>query len=138
MGGAVLVASLAASTANLSSSAAPTNLVCATQVVATWTVARLANETIAVSVNAANIGAMGPAARAGYGGILLVGSTAPAHFAGIVATLQRETPEKYAMLIMTDDEGGGVKRLTNLLATASWAQTMGKNLTPTQITAAGR
>jgi beta-N-acetylhexosaminidase len=98
----------------------------------------LANETIAVSINAANIGALAPAARAGYGGILLVGSSAPAHFASIVATLQRETPERYAMLVMTDDEGGAVQRLTNLLVTAPWAQTMGKNLTPAQITAEGK
>jgi beta-N-acetylhexosaminidase len=138
MGGAAVVASLFVSPASATTSPATANLLCATQVVSTWSVARLANETIAVSVNAANIGAMGPAAHAGYGGIVLLGPTAPANFAAIVATLQRETPEKYAMLVMTDDEGGGVKRLTNLLTTAPWAQTIGKNLTPAQITAEGK
>jgi beta-N-acetylhexosaminidase len=54
-----------------------------------------------------------------------------------VATLQRETPDHEAMLVMTDQEGGGVERLTNLVATLPWAQTMGKNLTPAQITADG-
>jgi beta-N-acetylhexosaminidase len=98
----------------------------------------LANETITVSVNALDIGAMGPAARAGYGGLLLFGSTAPAKFAGIVATLQRETPEHYTMLVMTDQEGGGVERLTNLVAALPWAQTMGKNLTAAQITAVAK
>ncbi len=138
MSGALIVTSLVVGVTSTATSSVTTNLACATQIVSTWSPARLANETIAVSINAANIGAMGPAARAGYGGILLLGSTAPVHFTGIVATLQRETPEKYAMLVMTDEEGGGVKRLTNLLATAPWAQTMGKNLTPAQITAEGK
>jgi beta-N-acetylhexosaminidase len=80
---------------------------------------------------------MGPAARDGYGGILLFGTTAPANFAATAATLQRETPDHDSMLVMTDQEGGGVERLTNLVATLPWAQTMGKNLTPAQITAEG-
>lgn len=123
--------------ANAPASSAVSSLACATQVVATWPLARLANETISVSVNAENIGAMGPAARAGYGGLLLFGTTAPPQFAGIVATLQRETPDGYEMLVMTDQEGGGVERLTNLVATLPWAQTMGKNLTTAAITAEG-
>jgi beta-N-acetylhexosaminidase len=116
---------------------AAANLTCAEQIVSTWSVERLANETISVSIDGPQIGAMGPAARDGYGGILLFGTTAPANFAGTVATLQRETPDHDAMLIMTDQEGGGVERLTNLVATLPWAQTMGKNLTTAQITAEG-
>jgi len=119
------------------STATTTNLSCASQVVATWTLPRLANETIAVSVDALDIGAMGPAARDGYGGLLLFGPTAPAKFSAIVATLQRETPGLNAMLVMTDQEGGGVERLRNLVATLPWAQTMGKNLTAAEITAEG-
>lgn len=128
------MASLALGASSTSSSAV-SNLACASAVVSTWTLARQANETITVSVNALDIGAMAPAARAGYGGLLLFGTTAPAKFAGIVATLQRETPHRYTMLVMTDQEGGGVERLTNLVATLPWAQTMGKNLTAAQITA---
>jgi beta-N-acetylhexosaminidase len=123
---------IAAPTASSSST-----LACQSAVTSTWTTAQLANETIALSVNALNIGAMGPAAKAGYGGLLLLGTTAPAKFAAIVATLQKETPNKYAMLVMSDQEGGGVERLTNLVATLPWAQTMGKNLTAAQITTVG-
>jgi beta-N-acetylhexosaminidase len=113
------------------------NLLCAQQTVATWGVAQLANETISVSVEAPDIAAMAPAARAGYGGILLFGTTGPGNFAATVAQLQRETPNHHSMLVMTNQEGGGVERLTNLVATLPWAQTMGKNLTPVQITAEG-
>ena len=131
---ALAIASLVIGVSTTSSSAA-SNLACANSVVSTWPLTRQANETITVSVNALDIGAMGPAARVGYGGLLLFGSTAPAKFAGIVSTLQRETPEHYTMLVMTDQEGGGVERLTNLVAGLPWAQTMGKNLSAAQITA---
>jgi beta-N-acetylhexosaminidase len=138
MGGLVVLSSLALSGGATATSLAATNLSCASQVVSSWTPSQLANETITVTVNADNVGAMGPAARAGYGALLVVGADAPPRFAGIVATLQRETPDKYAMLIMANEEGGGVEVLTNLVATLPWAQTMGKNLTLTQITAEGK
>ena len=137
---AILVVLFAVAPSASSSTTPPASsleLACAARVVATWPLVRVANETVSVSVNALNIGAMGPAARAGYGGLLVFGTTAPAHFADSVATLQRESPERDTILVMTDEEGGGVARLTNLVATAPWAQTMGKNLTPAQITAEG-
>lgn len=130
--------SSASSTASTSDPGAAANLACATTIVASWSLARQANETIAISVNALDVGGMGPAARAGYGGILLFGTQAPAGFSGTVAALQRETPNKYAMLVMTDQEGGGVERLTNLVATLPWAQTMGKNLSASEITGEGK
>jgi len=114
------------------------NLACASQIVSTWSTTQLANEAIAIPVQATNIGALGPAARAGYGGILLFGSTAPASMPQVLATLQRERPGHYAWMVMTDEEGGGVERLTNLVGSFPWAQTMGKNLTVRQITAIAR
>jgi beta-N-acetylhexosaminidase len=106
--------------------------------VSTWTTAQLANETIAIPVEATNVGALAPAARAGYGGILLFGSTAPPSMPQVLATLQRERTGHYAWMVMTDEEGGGVERLTNLVGSFPWAQTMGKNLSAAQITAIAR
>src|SRR5665647_3507519 len=103
------------------------NLVCAQSIVATWSLTQLANETIVVPVNAMNIGSMGPEARAGFGGLLLIGATAPATLSAVLAKLQSLTPQKYSMMVMTDEEGGGVERLTNVVGTFPWAQTMGKN-----------
>jgi len=111
------------------------NLVCAQSIVATWSLTQLANETIVVPVNAMNIGSMGPEARAGFGGLLLLGATAPATLSAVLAKLQSLTPQKYSMMVMTDEEGGGVQRLTNVVGSFPWAQTMGRNLTPAQITA---
>ena len=112
----------------------PSNLACANRIVSTWTITQLANETIAIPVEATNIGALAPAARVGYGGILLFGATAPASMPQVLATLQRERPGHYAWMVMTDEEGGGVERLTNLVGSFPWAQTMGKNLNAPQIT----
>ncbi len=134
--GAVLLTGVLIASASASQSRdAITNLTCANQIVSTWTTTQLANETIAIPVEATNIGALAPAARAGYGGILLFGSTAPASMPQILATLQRERPGHYAWMVMTDEEGGGVERLTNLVGAFPWPQTMGKNLSAPRITA---
>ena len=135
---ATLVSIVVPGTATPVSAATTTsNLACAQSIVATWPLTQLANETIVVPVNAMNIGSMGPEARAGFGGLLLLGATAPATLSTVLAKLQSLTPEKYSMMVMTDEEGGGVERLTNVVGTFPWAQTMGKNLTPGQITSIG-
>jgi beta-N-acetylhexosaminidase len=41
-------------------------------------------------------------------------------------------------MVMTDEEGGGVERLTNVVGSFPWAQTMGKNLGRAQIRAIAR
>jgi beta-N-acetylhexosaminidase len=121
-----------------SATSAPSSVACATQVVSTWSVAQLAAETVVVSVNADNVAAMVPAAQAGFGGLLLFGSTAPADMSTLLARVQARTASHFPMLVMTDEEGGGVQRLTNLTGSLPWAQTMGKNLTPARIAAVGR
>jgi beta-N-acetylhexosaminidase len=120
--------------ANSESSANSTSqLACATQIVSTWPLRQIANETIVVPVYATNIGAMAPAARAGYGGLLLFGNVAPPPLAAIISTLQRERPMHYSMLVMTDEEGGGVMRLNNIVSAFPWAQIMGTNFSPARI-----
>jgi beta-N-acetylhexosaminidase len=110
---------------------------CALNYVSNWSVAQLANQTIVVPVSAANLGAMVPAAQAGYGGLLLFGSSAPVNMGETISRVQARTLDKYPMMIMTDEEGGGVQRLTNVIGSIPWAQTMGKNLTPSQIRGRG-
>ncbi len=112
-------------------------LACAQQLVANWSDVQLADEVVAVSMNAMNVGVLAPAARAGFGAILLFGNRAPASLAAILHTLQRERTDTVTTLVMTDAEGGGVERLSNVLAPIPWAQTMGKNLSDAQITAEG-
>jgi beta-N-acetylhexosaminidase len=55
-----------------------------------------------------------------------------------ISRVQARTLDKYPMLIMTDEEGGGVQRLTNVIGSVPWAKTMARNLSVRQITAEGR
>jgi len=137
-GSATSATSTTSSTPTTTPPGTQASLACAQKLVANWSVAKLANETIAVSMNAMNVGALGAAARAGFGAFLLLGSSAPAKLSGILSTLQRERRDTVRTLVMTDAEGGGVERLTNVLAKIPWAQTMGRNLSDAQITAEGR
>ncbi len=115
-----------------------TTVACARAEVATWSLVDQADETIAVPVDAADLGAMAPAAREGFGALLLVGATAPASTGRVVARLQSLTPHHSTILVMTDEEGGGVARLTNLVSPPPWAQTMGRHLRASQIEDVGR
>ena len=112
-------------------------LACASQIVSTWPLARQAAETIVVPVDAMHLGAMVPAARAGYGGLLLLGSTGSTVMVRTLRALQRMTPSHFPMMVMTDEEGGGVRRLQNLVAPFPWPQDMGRTMTPTRIAAVG-
>ena len=102
-----------------------------------WGLTRLADEVVAVSIDAAHIGAVGAAAHAGFGALLVFGSRAPAAFSTVVARLQSTTPGGLAMLVMADEEGGGVARLSNRVAVPPWAKSMGANWDPSRIRLAG-
>lgn len=122
----------------VSSTVTSTSLSCAEAVVANWTVPALAAETIVVPVDVTQISTMAPAARDGFGGVLLFGDRAPANFAARLSAVQAASATGYPLLVMTDEEGGGVWRLANLVPAIPWAQTMGRTLTPQQITALAR
>jgi len=117
------------------STASPQNLSCAQAVVTTWSLPALAAETIVVPVDATAVATMVPAAKDGFGGIIFFGSTAPTTLAATLARVQSASANGFPLLVMTDEEGGGVWRLANLVPGIPWAQTMGRTLTPDQITA---
>lgn len=120
------------------SSATPQNLSCAQAIVTKWSLPALAAETIVVPVNATAVATMVPAARDGFGGLILFGSSAPASLGATLARVQAASANGYPLLVMTDEEGGGVWRLANLVPSIPWAQTMGRTLSPDQITAVAR
>lgn len=99
-----------------------------------WPITQLVNQTIVVSVQASDVGAMPPAALADYGGILLFGTTAPANIGARLSSLRAMVPNGLGLLVMTDEEGGGVERLTNVLGSLPWAKQMAQTLSPSAIT----
>jgi len=78
------------------------------------------------------------AAQQGFGGLLLFGTAAPTTLVSTLTMLPNESPDHEPLLVMGDEEGGGVDRLPSLIGSWPWAQVMGATFSPTQITAEGR
>jgi len=121
------------------SAATPTtsNLACATRVVSTWSLTRVARETVVVSAQASSLASLTSSAAQGYGGFLLFGSLAPATLPVTLASLRGLEPDRLVPMVMTDDEGGGIIRFPNLVGHWPWAQVMGSTMTPARIVAQG-
>lgn len=102
---------------------------------ASWSLARLAAETVIVPAEESDLATAGGAVAAGAGGLVLFGSAAPADLGQQVAALDRLVPGGLGLLVMTDEEGGGVQRMANLVGNLPWPSYMGANWSTAEITA---
>ncbi len=107
-------------------------------VLSSWPLARLANQTIVVPAQETQLASLVPAARAGYGGVILFGTSAPSGIALQLERLRGDVPGRAGLLVMTDEEGGGVQRMANLVGSIPWAARMGATMTPAEIGALAR
>jgi beta-N-acetylhexosaminidase len=131
-----LAAAALVATTNVASARAPltpaTTCTDAT-VMATWALPSVIHELIVIPVNAPALAMAGAAGTGGYGGIILFGNTGPENFAALIMRLRASVPEKAGLWVMSDEEGGGVWRLANLLTPLPWARALSAK-TPAQIT----
>jgi beta-N-acetylhexosaminidase len=97
-------------------------------VVSTWPLERRAAQLIVVPVDERAVASALPAVRDGAGGVILFGPSAPADLAQQVAALKAQAPGGIAPFVMTDEEGGGVQRLANLVGDISWPRVMAASL----------
>ena len=105
--------------------AAPTAPPCdPATVLAGWPSVRLAEQTIVVPVDEGDVGAVRAEVTAGAGGVSLFGGTAPATLAAQLASLTAAAPGGIAPLVMTDEEGGAVQRMANLVGSVPSARAM--------------
>ena len=100
----------------------------------TWSSRALVNETIVVPYNALDFSTAANAVAEGYGGIILFGSKGASNLRAILTSLRHLVPRHAGLLVMTDDEGGGVWRLANLTTPLPWARSLA-SMTPSQIDA---
>lgn len=121
-----------AATAKLRPAAATTTCTNKTKL-ATWSTRRLALLTVAVPASETSVASVQSEVSAGVGGVLLFGSKAPLDLGAQLAALQTHVPHDRGLLVMTDEEGGGVQRMANLVGSLPWAAWMGDNWTATQI-----
>ncbi|MGZ4507245.1 MAG: glycoside hydrolase family 3 N-terminal domain-containing protein [Blastococcus sp.] len=105
---------------------------------ATWPTTRLAEQTVVVPVDEGAVGSVTPEVAAGAGGVILFGRQAPAGLGSSLAALRRAAPGGIAPLVMTDEEGGAVQRMANLVGSLPSARQMGATMTPAQIQALAR
>jgi beta-N-acetylhexosaminidase len=99
-----------------------------------WRVGRLARQTIAVPADETDLAAVTQAAKDGYGGLLLFGSSAPANLGQQLTALRKDVPYNDNLVVMTDEEGGGVQRMANLVGSIPWASYMGAHWGTARIT----
>ncbi len=107
-------------------------------VLATWPLGRLVNQTIVIPADETDVPALAPAARDGYGGAILFGTSAPAGLGSQLRQLRGEVPGHLGLLVMTDEEGGGIQRMANLVGSMPWPSEMGATMTPAEIQALAR
>jgi beta-N-acetylhexosaminidase len=99
-----------------------------------WDNRRLAAQTVVVPVQESDVTAVREAVANGAGGIILFGSTAPGDLGTGIALLNSAVPGQLGLLVMTDEEGGGVERMANLVGSLPWPRDMAADWTPAQIT----
>ena len=102
-------------------------------VLATWTDARLAEQTIVVPVDETAVSTIAPEVAAGAGGVILFGSAAPVDLGAQLHSVASGAPGGIAPLVMSDEEGGQVQRMANLVGGLPSARQMGATMTAAQI-----
>ena len=102
-------------------------------VLATWSLTRLAEQTLVVPVSESDVAAVTAEVAAGAGGVILFGSSAPASLATSLHSLAASAPDGIPPLVMTDEEGGVVQRMANLVGSLPSARQMAAMMSPAQI-----
>lgn len=107
---------------------------CTTEsVLRAWSLARLAEQVVVVPVEEGDVASVTDEVTAGAGGVILFGSRAPSDLASSLSRLARAEPGGLAPLVMTDEEGGSVQRMANLVGSIPSARQMGATMTAGQI-----
>jgi beta-N-acetylhexosaminidase len=92
---------------------------------ATWSDRALAAELTVSCVDVHDVRAARRQARAGIGGITLLGSSPDRHLASRLGAARRAAPHDVAPFVMSDEEGGRVQRLRSAIYPLPSAKTMG-------------
>ncbi len=101
-------------------------------VLSTWSLKRRAAQLVVVPAEEDDVLSAQPLVAEGVGGIILFGSAAPSTLPANLAALQRSAPHGLPVVVMTDEEGGGVQRMANLAGNMPWPRTMAATMTVAQ------
>lgn len=98
-----------------------------------WSLAELAAQTVVVPADETEVQAVAAAVADGAGGIILFGSSAPTDLGKQLATVEKQTPTSVRPFVMTDEEGGDIQRMANLVGNLPWPRTMAQTMSPDQV-----
>ena len=98
-----------------------------------WPTRRLALLTVAVPVAETSPQDVTAEVAAGVGGVLLFGTSAPSSLGSRLAALRDRVPGRIGLLVMTDEEGGDIQRMSNLVGSLPWPAWMGAHWSPAEI-----
>jgi beta-N-acetylhexosaminidase len=133
----LLVAGLATAGLGRASEASPGSLTSSTcteaEVLSHWTLHRLVEQTVIVPVDENHVASISDEVEDGAGGVILFGAKAPADLAARLKALSALAPGAIAPLVMTDEEGGSVQRMANLVGSMPSARRMARTMTSTEI-----
>jgi len=125
----------ASTTSTAAESPSTTTSVCTEAgAVARWPLARRAAQLVVIPALDGQLRQLGSAISVGVGGVLLLGSSTPTDLAAQVGAANRLAPTP--LMVMADEEGGGVQRLAGLVDSLPWARQMAATWTPAQVQAA--
>jgi beta-N-acetylhexosaminidase len=114
----------------------PTSPACTTRTaLARWSLTRLAEQTVVVPVDENHVSTISAQIAAGAGGVILFGSQAPAELGSTLRRLAGQAPDGIAPMVMTDEEGGVVQRMANLVGDMPSARQMAATMSTAQIQA---
>lgn len=104
-------------------------------VLRTWSLERRAAQITVAPAQVDNVPAAESLAAQGVGGILLSGSSAPPALPAELASLRGSAPGGVPPLVMTDEEGGEIQPVANLVGNLPWPRTMAATMTVAQVRA---
>jgi beta-N-acetylhexosaminidase len=88
---------------------------------------------IVVPAEETDVAAVRDQVAAGAGGVILFGSKAPDDLGAQLAKLVAAAPAGIPPLVMSDEEGGAVQRMPNLVGRVPSARTMGSTMSPRHV-----
>ncbi len=107
---------------------------CASSVdIGNWSSDRLAAQMLAVSANMGALSDVSQAVRDGVGGIVLMGNSSSPNLKSEIANLKQSATGTVTPIFMTDEEGGGIQRLSALVSSMPWPRSMAETMSISQV-----
>lgn len=94
-----------------------------------WTNSDLAGQMLVTSADIGSLQSADQAVSSGVGGIVLMGNASSQNLKSEISSMVSKSPLGIRPLVMTDEEGGAIQRLAELVGSMPWPRTMASSMT---------